>query len=157
MSVSNTKSSSQPFSPSEFKEIYSRVPRLCVDIVIKSNLGVLMTKRTLSSWKGLWHLPGGTVYYKETAKDAVKRVAREELGVDVGVDTFLGYIEYPSEEKERGFGWSVSLVFLCHIIEGTPSESEQGSKPTFYHSLPKEVVVEQKEFLENILYVSTED
>lgn len=41
----------------------------------------------------------------------VKRIALEELGASVNVGKLLGYIEYTSEEKERGFGYTITMVF----------------------------------------------
>ncbi|MFH0805336.1 MAG: NUDIX domain-containing protein, partial [Patescibacteria group bacterium] len=64
-----------PFS--EFKSIYSRVPRLCVEIMVKTNNGVLLLKRNIDPEKGKWHLPGGTVLKGERLEDTVKRVAME--------------------------------------------------------------------------------
>ena len=93
----------KPFSHEEFKNIYSRVPRLCVELVVKTPEGVILSLRKLPSYRGKWHIPGGTVFYKEKVTDAVKRVAAEELGIEVSIRELLGYIDYDSEEKERGF------------------------------------------------------
>jgi len=89
----------KPFSPEEFKAVCSKVPRLGVDLVIIMRNGIVLTLRDLPSWKGQWHLPGGTVFYKETLEEAVARVARDELGISVSIEKMLGYIEY-AEEKE---------------------------------------------------------
>lgn len=102
-----------PFTYEQFKEIYSQVPRLCVDLLITTEKGTLLILRKNFGWEGQWHLPGGTVYYKEKVEDAVQRIAQEELGVDVTINQFLRYVEYPHEETERGFGYSVSLLFDC--------------------------------------------
>lgn len=143
--------SKQPFTPEEFKNIYSKVPRLCVEVVIKTEKGILLTLRDLPSWNNMWHLPGGTVYIKETLKEATKRIAREELGVDVKVEQLLGYIEYPSEEKERGYGWSVGIAFSCTITKGTPSGSVQAKKTSFFKTLPSNTISEAKVFLEKFV------
>ncbi len=104
-------------SSEEFKEIYSKVPRLTVDLVISTPGGIVLTLRSLPTWNNQWHLPGGTVFYKETVERAVTRVAQEELGISVDIKKPLGYIEYPSEEQERGYGWSVGIVMLCETVE----------------------------------------
>ena len=137
-----------PLTPEEFKDIYSRVPRLCVDLIIQSDKGVLLMKRTLASWHGQWYLPGGTVLYKETIEQTAKRIAQHEVGLEIQIEKFLGYIEFTSEEKERGFGWAVSLALLCSVMSGTPKESDQGASPTFFTQLPENVIKEQKEFLQ---------
>jgi len=138
----NTK---YPLSPDEFKTIYSKVPRLCVDLVIQSDEGILMTKRTLPSWFGMWHLPGGTIFYKEAVEQAAKRIAKDEVGLIVQIEKLLGYMEISSEEK--GYGWGVNLELLCTIVSGMPVESEQGTTPTFFSKLPEPMVAEQKAFL----------
>jgi ADP-ribose pyrophosphatase YjhB (NUDIX family) len=138
----------RPFSSKQFKAIYSQVPRLTVEVVVKTPEGILLTLRRLPSWHNQWHLPGGTVYYEETLKEAVKRIAREEIGVTVTVGRLLGYIEYTSETKERGFGWSVGLAFACTIQSGTLRGSIQAEEIQFFKTLPANTVAETKVFLE---------
>lgn len=82
----------KPFSPEEFKEIYSRATRLCVDLVIKTSEGVVLSLRNIPPWKGQWHLPGGTVFYKDKIIDTVKRVALEELGASVSVGKLMNNV-----------------------------------------------------------------
>lgn len=137
-----------PFTPDQFKEIYSQVPRLSIEVIIRNNDGVLLKKREEESWHGLWHIPGGTVLYKETLVEAAKRIAQEELQLDVTVGKLLGYIHYPSEEQERGFGWSIGLAFDC-----TPSNNEalleilDPKLLTFFAQPPANCVEEQIEFI----------
>src|SRR5690349_15119817 len=60
-----------PFSPVEFDAIYSRVPRLTVEIIVPDGQGaVFLTKRAIAPFAGQWHLPGGTVYFAEPLLDA---------------------------------------------------------------------------------------
>lgn len=133
--------------PKEFKSIYSKVPRLCVDLIIKTQGGVLLTLRSLPDWKGYWHIPGGTVRYKETLEQAVTRIAQEELHMSVEILKSLGYIEYPSEEKERGFGWSVSIPILCVPKSEEFSVGEGASEVKVFTELPDTMVPEQRTFL----------
>jgi ADP-ribose pyrophosphatase YjhB (NUDIX family) len=83
-----------PLPQEEFDAIFSRVPRLTVELVLAfaERGGVLLQLRDTGPCKGLWSLPGGTVRFGEPVRDAVKRVARDELGVSIKVDeqqTFL--------------------------------------------------------------------
>ena len=68
-----------------FKAIYSKVPRLCVEVVLLTQGGVILTKRSIPPEQGKWHIPGGTVLKNENLEQAVKRVALEELGVKITV------------------------------------------------------------------------
>lgn len=140
-----------PFTFKEFKEIYSKVPRLCVDLVIKTNDGTLLTLRTKNGYENQWHLPGGTVYYREPIEKAVERIAREELGIKVSIIKFVNYLEYFTEVKERGFGYSVSLVFLCKP-EGTKfGLDDQVEKVNFFKKIPGNTILEHKKILREII------
>ncbi len=136
-----------PFTPVEFKDIYSRVPRLTVDVIIQTQAGVLMTLRQHESWHNLWHLPGGTVYYREKVEASVKRIAQDELGISVKVLKLLGYTECFSEEKERGYGYSVGLAFVCQTAESVPTITPNGEAVNFFWSPPPNIVFEHREFL----------
>jgi len=123
-----------------------------VDLVIKSNNGILLTFRKKNGYENQWHIPGGTVFYREKLIDAAKRVAKEELGVNVTIQKFIGYIEYFSEEAERGFGYTVTLVFLCKLNDLKFVLDNQTSKVGFFKIIPKNTIKEQKKFLNKFFY-----
>lgn len=140
----------KPFSPEEFKAIYSKTPRLCVDLVIKTPKGFVLSLRDIEPYKGKWHLPGGTVLYREKITDAIKRVAKEETSSKVKIKELLGYIEFPSEENERGYGYTVSMAFLC-FAEGTGlNPNEQSSEIRIFRKLPPNIIREQGLFLGSV-------
>ncbi|MGA2926094.1 MAG: NUDIX hydrolase [Solirubrobacteraceae bacterium] len=129
----------------EYDAIYSRVPRLCVEVVIATpQLGVLLTRREIPPNVGAWHVPGGTVLFAEPIVDAVKRVARDELGLQVDVGALLGYIEYPSHYL-NGLDSPVGLAFSCAIAGGAAPEPAGGSG--WFTRLPDGLYAEQRDFL----------
>lgn len=141
----------KPFSQEEFRAIYSKVPRLCVEVIIKTPEGIVLTLRSLPTWKGKWHIPGGTVFYREKVTDALRRVALEELNASVSVVDFLGYIDYGEmEEKERGFGWTISLAFLCHLVGTEISPNDEASEIREFKELPDNMIDEQRDFLKSV-------
>jgi len=143
-----------PFTPEEFREIYSKVPRVSVDLVIQTPKGIVLTLRSLSSWNNLWHFPGSTILYRESAEDTVRRTALEEAGISVNVKECLGYIEYPSEQKQRGFGSTISLVFLCEITGGTLAPNNEAEKIGVFPSLaalPPNIIEEHRPLLKRFL------
>lgn len=140
----------QPFSPQEFEAIYSTVTRATVEVIVCIDHQVLLLEREEQSWHGQWHIPGGTIFYKETVQAAIHRIAQEELGFDVEVGNLLGYIEYPSEEQERGFGWSIGLAFLCSPKE-KPNTFQFPKNAQLFQTLPDNLVVEQRTILEKVL------
>jgi 8-oxo-dGTP diphosphatase len=131
---------------SEFDAIFRRVPRLCVEVVIATpERGVLLMLRDIPPNVGAWHLPGGTVLYGERLVGAVKRVARDELGLDVEVGELLGYIEYPSH-YENGLDSPVGLAFRTEPVGGLrPSGEPPGC--AWFSRLPYGLYQEQREFL----------
>ncbi len=138
------------FTFEEYKKIYSQVPRLTVEVVIQDKEGILFTLRGIPPFANIWHLPGGTVYFKESLEGAVKRIAKEELGVDVTVRKFLGYIEYLNQEAGGGFDHPVGLAFLCNSTSKKFILDEQASTIKFFSDFPQNIVEEQKEFLQNM-------
>ena len=84
----------------------------------------------------------------ERLTDAVLRVARDELGVEVAIDQFLGYLEYPGYLYD-GQGWPVGLAFMVHLA----ASSVEGFRPKpdsagWFEHLPDGMHEEQKGFLQ---------
>ncbi|MFB6140062.1 MAG: NUDIX domain-containing protein [Halosimplex sp.] len=80
----------------EFATVLERVPQVCVEVVLEreADEGVLVARRTNEPAKGEWFWPGGRLYKGERLDDAARRVAREELGVDVALEGRLGVYEH---------------------------------------------------------------
>jgi ADP-ribose pyrophosphatase YjhB (NUDIX family) len=131
----------------EYDAIFSRVPRLCVEVVIVDpERGVLLTLRDIPPNVGAWHIPGGTVLFAEPVVDAVRRVARFELGLDVGVGELIGYIEYPSHYT-AGLDSPVGLAFRAEPVGGAPSTEQLPDGCAWFSRLPAGMYEEQREFL----------
>lgn len=129
----------------DFNFIYSKVPRLCVDLVIIKDKKVFLTKRSIPPFKGLWHLPGGGVLHKERINDAILRVAKKELGIKVKIINFLGYLEVL---KDGPYRHSIALEFKCEILNGEkPNLLQQANDYNFFIKIPKNTVPQQKQFL----------
>jgi len=137
-----------PLAQDEFDRIFSRVPRLTVELVIAScDRGVLLALRDFGPCKGLWHLPGGTVRFGEPVIEAVERVARDELGITVGVGELIGYIEYPSHYN-NGLDSPVGLAFRARMSASEAHDPrELQSQCAWFTSLPDNMHEEQKAFL----------
>ncbi|MEK7217571.1 MAG: NUDIX domain-containing protein [Patescibacteria group bacterium] len=143
-----------PFTIKEFRAIYSKVPRLCVELIIKDSNGILLTLRRTKSWRGLWHIPGGTLYYNETISDCIHRIAMDELGIRVKIKKFLGYNEYLDDEKKsQEFGTTIGLLFLCAIDSGDLRGSNQAEKINFYKKLPTNIIPQHRTFLKKMFKI----
>lgn len=138
----------QSLSDEEYQYIYSRVPRVNVEIVIKTENGIVLTKRSIEPWKGYWHLPGGRVRLDETLENAVQRIALYEVGVNVFVKRLIGTIIYPSIKQQDSFGWPIGIAFLADISDGELSGCEYGEEVKEFTKLPTKIISEQKKFIE---------
>jgi len=132
---------SEPLPKAEFDRIFSKVPRLTVEVLITSqDRGVVLALRDVDPCRGTWNLPGGTVRFGERLVDAVQRVAADELGVSVRVGPLVGYIEYPSH-YENGLDSPVGLVFGTEPLDRSPPRGQ------WFTVLPDNMHEEQKLFL----------
>ncbi len=131
----------------EYDQIYGRVPRLCVEVVlVEADRGVLLSLRDIPPNVGAWHIPGGTVLFGERLVDAVARVARDELGLEVAARELLGYIEYPSH-YEAGLDSPVGLAFRTEP-RGEPQDLDAlPENCAWFTRLPEGLYQEQREFL----------
>lgn len=134
---------SGPLPKDEFERIFSKVPRLTVEVLIVTDDGrVLLALRDTEPCLGTWNLPGGTVRFGERLVEAVRRVALDELGVAVRAGPLVGYIEYPSH-YENGLDSPVGLVFRAE-----PEDPEQQQpRGRWFSDLPANMHEEQREFL----------
>ena len=123
----------------EFERIFSKVPRLTVEVLITSEeRGVLLALRDVDPCRGMWNLPGGTVRFGERLVQAVRRVAADELGIAVRVGPLLGYIEYPSH-YQNGLDSPVGLVFRAEPLDDAQSHGQ------WFTVLPGNMHEEQQE------------
>lgn len=134
-----------PFTNKEFWEIYKKVPRLSVEVVVVSDKGVLLSLRDIEPDKGLWHLPGGTVFFGEKLTEAVARVAKRELGITVTGTELLGYIDYPSH-YQHGLDSPVGIAFKVEF-SGEIKPNKEASKLGWFKELPKNLHGDQGAFL----------
>ena len=62
-----------------------------VDAIIRNSDGkILLMKRNVEPYKGYWGLITGLVKANENVDEALKRVAGEEVGIDIVVDKYTG-------------------------------------------------------------------
>lgn len=128
----------------EFKKIYSKVPRLCIDLIVKNKDGILLTKRAIPPYKGYWHTPGGTLLLYEKINDAIQRISLDEFGSLVKIGELLGTMEFPSDEITKH---SVSVVYLVEPKSTEFKVNWQAKELKFFKKIPPKTIKEQKEFI----------
>lgn len=76
-----------------YREIRSRLPIACVDLLLIHDNKYLLLKRLQSPAKGQWWFPGGRILKDEAIKEACRRKGREELGLTLEVGEIVSVEE----------------------------------------------------------------
>ena len=118
----------------------------CVDLVIFDGKSILLTKRTRNPYKGYWHLPGSMIHKDESMINAAKRSAKEELGVDIKIEKFLGV--YESLDK---FRHDLSHGFVVSIKKSKIITDFQSDDYGFFKTLPKKTIPHHRLMIKDAL------
>jgi ADP-ribose pyrophosphatase YjhB (NUDIX family) len=129
----------------EYRRIYSQVPRLCVDLIVRTEDGVLLARRDIDPGRGLWHLPGGTVLLGESLHQAARRVGSEEVGLSILSLELLGFIEFLPETNP--FFHAVTVAFRAVADSREPRALRETAEIGWFLEDPEPMVREQREFL----------
>ncbi|MGB6463487.1 MAG: NUDIX domain-containing protein [Nitrosotalea sp.] len=125
-----------------FDRFSSYFPYSTVDVVIQNGDSFILAKRTIPPYKNKWNLPGGVVFKTEKLADVAKRVAKEELGLTVKIERFLGVYENPVLSRH-----DISHVFIASILKGKIVHDFQSSKVKFFKNAPQDMVPYQKKIM----------
>ena len=113
-----------------------------VCLIIEEGGKFLFTRQSLQAprGRGNWGFPGGHVESGESIKEAVKREALEELGIEVELEKPLGRFTYESRQK---------LIFLCQckivsgeITPGSDVDRAEWVAREDFHKYPQRTVME---------------
>lgn len=72
---------------------YPSRPVISCHALIRDKSKILLIKRKRDPFGGQWALPGGGIELGETVEEALVREVREETGLEVGIERFLGLLD----------------------------------------------------------------
>jgi 8-oxo-dGTP diphosphatase len=97
-------------------------PRVGVGVLLVDHHGrVLLTLRKLPPEAGCWSIVGGKLDYLETLQDCAIRETREEVGLEVSLETLLCVTDHLLPQE--GQHW-VSPAYLGHVLRGVAQNCE---------------------------------
>lgn len=108
-------------TPEEYREIFSKVPRVCVDLFVKHGDKVLLEKLATQPFLGMWGLVGGGIRYQETVQEALERHSRQEIGVGIKSASLLEVKEYLAGADD--WRHSISLNYIVVLKKGKLREN----------------------------------
>jgi len=133
------------FLPEEFyRKVIKSVPILCVDLVIENGKETLLIKRKIPPCKGYWCLIGGRVHYGERVLDAVRRQAKDELGLKIKIEKFIGVYDNPKRDPNKH---AVSLAYMVKPVGGKMRTGPESSEIKFFGKLPKRIGFDHRKIL----------
>lgn len=124
-----------------FIEFGKFFPYTSVDIIVRQDDSFILTKRAIEPFKGKWHLPGGVVYKNQRLEEAVKKVAKRELNLDVKVEKFVGTYQLIGPRHY------VSQLFIATILKGKIMLDFQSTDFGFFKQPPKNTVAIHKKMI----------
>jgi NAD+ diphosphatase len=85
--------------------------------VMKGSHEVLLTRRGVQPFQGMWDLPGGFLGNGEPPETGLARELEEELGVSITRPRLLsmGIDEYPGDDTAREARFVLALHYRCDI------------------------------------------
>lgn len=102
----------------------------CAGALIIRDHKILFQRRTDN---GEWGLIGGLVEMNETFEQAAYREIREETGLEVMLDSFLGIFHNHHMVWSNGDAAHViSAMYTAHIIQGEPRIDEESYELRFF-------------------------
>lgn len=109
------------FVPEElFAKFIDHMPEVCVDLILETEQGILLAKRTNDPQ--VWFWPGSRLYKGETFDAAAHRIAAEELGIEVDIQAQYGpYAHFWEESAIEGSPSRHTVIVAFHV---TPAADE---------------------------------
>lgn len=106
--------------PQIFVQVVKLAPLVSIDLIVQDSQGrIFLGYRRNRPAKGTWFVPGGSIRKNEPLDQALRRIAREELGVESISSTaeFVGVFEHFFQDNfasEAGFG--THYIVLAHKL-----------------------------------------
>ena len=118
-----------------YREAMSKLVIACVDVVVKTPKGVLIGIRNYKPMKGKRWLIGGRIFFGEKPELAVVRKVKEETGLKVKVERFVGTYSIAFTKEQRRS--NIALVFFVKQTGGKLKLTEEYSKFIFLKRMEK--------------------
>lgn len=127
-------------------------PAVTVDVLIftvrEKKLEIILVKRGINPYKGMWALPGGFVEIKEALEDAAKRELIQETGVkDVYLEQLYTFGDPERDPRERVITVSYFALIPSERIKLKATTDVTDAAWFVVHNLPK-LAFDHKQIIE---------
>jgi 8-oxo-dGTP diphosphatase len=102
------------------KRKYPQAPIAAVGVLVRSGDQVLLIRRGKDPFKGYWTLPGGAIELGEAAREAARREAREETGLEVDPGEIAALVDNIVHDEAGRIAFHYVIVdFFARATGGT--------------------------------------
>jgi len=106
----------------DYNKILSKIPILCVDLLIIFKGKCLLVKRNNEPAKEHYWFPGGRVYKMELIKDAALRKAKEEVNLNCRFKEIISIEESMFIKNKNMFTDIHSVNICCKLVTNSITE-----------------------------------
>jgi ADP-ribose pyrophosphatase YjhB (NUDIX family) len=98
-------------------------------LVVGDGGRVLLARRAHAPFAGYWDLPGGFLEEGEHPLDALRRELREETGLEVAPDRFLGaWVDWYTDGSRARATATLNLYWTARVLGGRPDAADDVSE-----------------------------
>jgi len=137
----------------KFLRTFGLVPRLAVNILVTNRKNeFLLTQRAIPPRVGVWHYPGSFLLKGEGLLVCLKRVAKNELGLDITPSKcrLLGVFEDIDEDPR---GHVVDIIYGYKVGSGTKFKPGKDTKEIrFFKKIPAKTGFNHSDVLSHLGY-----
>ncbi len=106
-----------------FEQILRYMPVATFDLVIEvGDQGVILVRRRIAPYQGVWALPGLRMYKGEGIDDTLRRIGRAELGLEIDprgkvlLGQFVGRFRTEAARQDISTGYLVRVAAGAAIV-----------------------------------------
>lgn len=141
-------------SPKEFEKSFEKVPRVAVNLIVTDiDNRVLLARRNIPPHECDWHFPGSFVLKNESINEALKRVAKNEVGMDLTEEIDLKLLGNFDDINGDPRGHVIDMAYGMQI--GDTSKivaTKENIEVKFFDKLPENIGFNHRDTLEKLGY-----
>lgn len=106
-------------SDKDFKTVIETTPLIAIDLIVKYHDKILLGLRKNRPAKNFYFVPGGRIYKNEKINDAIKRISKNELNIDINMNNlkFNTISEHFYDDNYFDTNVSTHYIVISYIYE----------------------------------------
>lgn len=119
------------------------------DLIVEYRGGIIIAKRKIAPYKNMWALPGLRMYKGEEIADTLKRIAEQEVGLNIDPDRAKLVGQYVGKFKTEQDRQDISTCYFVKISDDQEIKinAEHFSEFKVTNDIPSEIGAMYKYYL----------